>query len=323
MRGQSARDSIWKLIERQHGVVSRRQLLERGFTRRTIEGRITKGRLHPLWRGVYAVGRPRLTARGWWAGAVLACGGDAVLSHESAGELWGIRETNTRIEGERDRPKVIHVTVPADKSHRLIGIRVHRRLHLAQSDCTERERIRVTTPIRTLIDLAARLPRDALEACVSRADKLQLVDPERLRVEIDHHRDMEGVPALTRILDRRTFRLTDSKLERRFVKLCGRAKLPTPRTQQRIGGFRVDFLWPDLKLVVETDGLRYHRTASQQERDRVRDQALVSAGFIVLRFTHAQVTYHPMHVAETLRTVANGVSSDLPPNRGRTVRGSG
>jgi very-short-patch-repair endonuclease len=158
---------------------------------------------------------------------------------------------------------------------------------------------------------------------VSRADKLQLLDPEGLRGELDHHRDMEGVPALRRILDRRTFRLTDSELERRFLKVCRRAKLPTPKTQQQIGGFRVDFLWPDLGLIVETDGLRYHRTPQQQGRDRARDQVLISAGFIVLRFTHAQVTYDSMHVMKTLRTVANGVSSDSPPDRGRSARDSG
>lgn len=80
-----------------------------------------------------------------------------------------------------------------------------------------------------------------------------------------------------------------------------------PKTQQRVKGFRVDFHWPELGLIVETDGLRYHRTPQQQGRDRARDQALIAAGFTVLRFTHAQVTYEPDHVAETLRAVANSV----------------
>jgi very-short-patch-repair endonuclease len=107
------------------------------------------------------------------------------------------------------------------------------------------------------------------------------------------------------ILDRRTFALTDSELERRFLRLVRRAGLPVPKTQQRVAGFRVDFFWPELRLVVETDGLLYHRTATQQSRDRVRDQALVAADFVVLRFTHAQVTYEPDHVVATLRAVAN------------------
>jgi very-short-patch-repair endonuclease len=161
-----------------------------------------------------------------------------------------------------------------------------------------------------LIDLATFLSGDRLEEYVNRADKLGLVDPERLRSHIDEYRGMSGVASLRRTLDRRTFALTDSELERRFFRLVRRSGLPIPKTQQRVAGFRVDFLWPDLRLVVETDGLRYHRTASQQTKDRVRDQALVGAGFTVLRFTHAQVTYEADHVVETLWKVAHRVSSD-------------
>jgi very-short-patch-repair endonuclease len=106
-------------------------------------------------------------------------------------------------------------------------------------------------------------------------------------------------------MDRRTFTLTDSELERRFLQLVRKAGLPQPLTQQRVNGYLVDFYWPELKLVVETDGLRYHRTATQQSRDRERDQAHVAAGLIALRFTHAQVRYDPARVVETLRAVAN------------------
>jgi very-short-patch-repair endonuclease len=124
---------------------------------------------------------------------------------------------------------------------------------------------------------------------------------------------MDGAPVLRTVLDRRTFRLTDSELERRFLRLVRRARLPDPLTQQRLNGFRVDFYWPHLRLVVETDGLRYHRTASQQSFDRARDQAHVTAGFTVLRFTHAQVAYEPGTVVSALRAVANRISSLFPP----------
>ena len=142
------------------------------------------------------------------------------------------------------------------------------------------------------------------------ADKLGLVDPEQLRREVDHRRGTDGVKALRRLLDRQTFSLTDSELERSFLKLIRRAGLPVPKTQQRIEGFRVDFLWPELRLVVETDGLRYHRTAAQQAKDRLRDQALVAAGLTVLRFTHAQVVFEPSRVVETLRAVVKSISKD-------------
>jgi very-short-patch-repair endonuclease len=125
---------------------------------------------------------------------------------------------------------------------------------------------------------------------------------------VDHHRGTDGVKALRRLLDRQTFSVTDSELERRFLKLIRRAGLSVPKTQQRIEGFRVDFLWPELRLVVETDGLRYHRTAAQQAKDRLRDQALVAVGLTVLRFTHAQVVFEPSRVVETIRAVLQSIS---------------
>jgi very-short-patch-repair endonuclease len=105
------------------------------------------------------------------------------------------------------------------------------------------------------------------------------------------------------VLDRATFALTDSELERWFLAIAHRAGLPKPLTQQRVNGYRVDFFWPDLGLVVETDGLRYHRTATQQQSDRIRDQAHSAAGLTPLRFTHAQVMFEPAEVARVLESV--------------------
>ena len=105
------------------------------------------------------------------------------------------------------------------------------------------------------------------------------------------------------MLDRRTLSLTDSELERRFLSIAREAGLPQPQTQHDVNGFTVDFYWPDLGLVVETDGLRYHRTPAAQARDRLRDQALTAAGLCCLRFTHAQVWYESGYVRATLVAV--------------------
>src|SRR5438874_1589461 len=113
-----------------------------------------------------------------------------------------------------------------------------------------------------------------------------------------------GIRTLREVLDKHTFRLTRSELERLFLAIVRTAGLPIPLTQQWVNGFRVDFFWPELGLVVETDGLRYHRTATQQSKDRVRDQAHIAAGLTALRFTHAQVHREPEHVVDTLRSVA-------------------
>jgi hypothetical protein len=162
----------------------------------------------------------------------------------------------------------------------------------------------VTTPICTLVDLAAQLDPVPLEAAINEADKLGLTDPENLRAALDALGRRPGVRQVRELLDRRTFALTDSELERRFLPLVRAAGLPPPLTGVRVNGFKVDFFWPDLGLVVETDGLRYHRTPAQQARDRLRDQTHAANGLMPLRFTHAQVTFESQRVQRTLAEVA-------------------
>jgi very-short-patch-repair endonuclease len=285
---------VLELAARQHGVIARRQLLAMGWTPRAIKHALGAGRLHPVRRGVYAVGRPHLTRYGRWMAAVLACGPDAVLSHDSAAVLWGIRTREST---------TVELAVPRLVARSEPGCVVHRRV-LAPSDVTRRHGIPVTTPTCSLLDLARRLGPSELEAAVNQADKLDLVDPERLRAALDTLKGRPGVRPLRTLLDRRTFTLTDSELERRFLRIARKAGLPEPRTQARVNGFRVDFHWPDLKLVVETDGLRYHRTPAQQANDRRRDQAHTAAGLTPLRFTHAQVAHEPARVRRTLAAVA-------------------
>src|SRR5918995_1681364 len=164
--------SVWALAERQHGVVTRAQLLERGFSPKAIRHRVTRGRLHPVWEGVYAVGRPQLTEHGRWMAAGLSCGPSAMLSHESAAALWEIRP---RWRGE------IEVSIQADVERRRSGIVVHRRRTLTARDVTRHHGVPVTTPLATLIDIATRLAPSQLETAVNEADKRDLIDPEMLR----------------------------------------------------------------------------------------------------------------------------------------------
>jgi very-short-patch-repair endonuclease len=275
-------------------VVARRQLLELGISSQGIERRVANGRLHPVMAGVYAVGRPELTCEGRWMAAVLACGPGAALSHTSAAALWGIGVEST------DR---IEVSVRSASARRRDGIRVHRRPGLAANDIAIRNGIPVTNPTCTLIDLATRWDRAAMERAVNEADKRDLIDPERLRAALARYGGRAGVGRLRSLLDRRTFRLSDSKLELMFRPLARDAGLPTPLTKQHVNGFEVDFYWPDLGLVVETDGLRYHRTAAAQARDHLRDQAHVASGLTPLRFTHEQVRFESEYVRATLAMI--------------------
>jgi very-short-patch-repair endonuclease len=286
----------WEIAWRQHWAVSRAQLLELGLSPEAIRHRLADGRLHRWrWRGVYAVGRPELSRHGGWMAALLACGAEAVLSHESAAALWGVVPFE---------PGLIRVSIPLQRVRRRPGIRVHRRIRVLADHLVHRDRIPVTDIACTLVDLSACVRRPTLDRAVNEADRLDLIDPEALRESLERIGPLPGVRALRELLDRRTFTLTDSELERLLLRIARRVGLGLPETGVWLNGFKVDFYWPDLGLVVETDGLRYHRTPAKQERDRVRDQAHVAAGLTPLRFTHGQVRFEPAHVETTLRDVA-------------------
>jgi very-short-patch-repair endonuclease len=285
----------WDLAGRQHGVIARQQLLELGFNAREIEHRVARGRLHLVMRGVYAVGWPYMTRKRWWMTSVLACGEGALLSHHSASALWEIGP---------EQQGVTDVSVRRRTRLRRPGIHVRSRYALDQRDITRRDGIPVTGIVQTLVDIAAELRPRAVERAVNEADKRDLVNPEVLRVELERYEGEPGVRPLRAILDARTFRLSDSDLEIAFRPITERAGLPLPLTKQMVNGFEVDFHWPELGLVIETDGLRYHRTPSAQGRDAQRDRAHILAGMTPLRFTHYEVKYEASQVTRALKRVA-------------------
>jgi very-short-patch-repair endonuclease len=291
MRSRSA----WELAARQHGVVTRRQLLALGFGRRSIEHRVARGRLFPVSLGVYAVGWPALDRRRQWMAAVLAGGDGAALSHRSAAALYEMGDEGRWIEVSVRRPCEL----------RRPGIRFRGRPSLRAEDIVLRDGIPTTSPARTLVDLATELEPVALERAVNDADKRDLIDPEALRAELKRFCGTPGVRPLRQLLDKHFFRLSDSDLEIYFRRIVRAARLPIPLTKQWVNRFEVDFFWPDLGLIVETDGLRYHRTPSAQLRDARRDRAHVMAGMTPLRFTHYEVRYEPGRVGAALvRTAA-------------------
>jgi very-short-patch-repair endonuclease len=297
MDPQNFHSSVWALVRRQHGVISRQQLRACGLRADAIKHRVAKGKLRPVARGVYAVGRPELTRYGLWMAAVLSCGPEAVLSHQSAAELWEIRTL---------KRGPIQVSVPIHVRRNRPGLTLFRRAVLPRA---HRHGIPVTPPAQTLIDLAAVLDdQGALDATINEADKKDLVHPDQLHQAAQASRGA-GAKRLRDLLDRQTFTLTDTELERRFLPIARRAGLPPPETQAWVSGHRVDFPWPDLGLVVETDGGRYHRTPAQQTTDRRRDQTHTASGLTPLRFTHAQVRYEPDHVQFTLVAVVQRLTA--------------
>ena len=287
MRGKSATDpEIAALAARQHGVVSRAQLRIAGVQPGAIDRRIAARRLHPIHRGVYAVGHPVLSLEGRWMAAVLAAGKDSVLSHITAGGAWQMRPPGAG---------TIHVTVPGDPGRkRRPGIRVHRSRTLTPHDTTTHRGIPITNPARTLIDLATTLQPLPLEQALDQADRRGLIDfaelktrpiPRSLQAILAHYTG----PAFTR-----------SELEDRFHALCNTHDLPRPTSNTLIEGEEVDFAWRAQRLLVEVDGYGYHRSPSRFENDRERDIMLTLAGWHVLRFTWTQVTTRPDWVARAV-----------------------
>ncbi|HEY0280761.1 MAG TPA: type IV toxin-antitoxin system AbiEi family antitoxin domain-containing protein [Solirubrobacterales bacterium] len=286
--------ATWELVRAQHGVLTHGDLLGLGYTPKAIKHRVATGRLHPISIGIYAVGRPELTPHGRWMAAVLVCGDRAALSHRSAAELWGIGfEKKGRVD----------VTAARRCEIKRSGLKVRSRPKLPEGSVVRRFGIPVTNPTQTLVDLATELKPVRLERAVNQADVHDLVDPETLRRSLDAYVGMPGAGTLRTMLDRHTFRLSDSDLEIHFRPLALAAGFPVPLTKQWVLGFEVDFHFPGHSLIVETDGLRYHRTPAQQARMVKRDQTHTSHGFRVLRFTHWQIAHAPNEVVDVLRRV--------------------
>lgn len=278
-------------------MLTRADLIGLGFSLSAIRHRLTTGRLLRIQDGVYAVGRPDLTREGGWMAAVLACGGDAVLSHGSAAALWDIGPEWYLIE----------VSVRRRSWPKPDGVKVRGRPSLPAADVTVHRGIPVTTPARTILDQAATPISDAsLERLVNEADSARAIglDVPALRRYCDLRPGEPGIKRLRKLLDPEAFRLSDSELERLFRPLALAAGLAQPLTKAFVNGYEVDFYWPDLGLVVEADSLRYHRNAIKQARDLRRDQVHTAAGLTTLRFTHWQVAHEPRHIEVTLASTA-------------------
>ena len=211
-----------------------------------------------------------------------------MLSHRAAASLYDLMP----------QPRMIDVTTRR-QSRSMPGIRVHRG---APQEHDTIEGLPLTSPTRTLLDLATVLTEHRLSRVCHRA--------EQLRLPIEPFDGERGAKRLRRVLARLDEpQLTRSELEDRFLSLVDSANLPSPRTNARVSGYEVDFLWAQHKLVVETDGTATHLTRSAFERDRERDRRLTIAGYRVVRFTWRDVVRRPKSVAAELRGL---ISSAAP-----------
>lgn len=282
------------LALRQYGVVTRAQLGAIGLAVGAIERRVTGGRLHRLYPGVYAVGHRVLTDEGRWMAAVLAGGHGAALSHAAAGAHWGIH-----------RPAGAAVAVTGAQQRRpRPGVRFHRS-RLPDDEVTIKDGIPVTTVARTLFDLAAVLPPGRLARAVNEAEVRRLWDLVSLADLLARHPRRPGAAAIRALLATPGGAGTRSELEDRFLGFLDRTGLPRPATNAPfwLGArwIEPDCTWQEQRLIVELDGYETHRTRAAYEHDRARDRALTAAGWRVMRVTWRHLHEAPELLAGELR----------------------
>ena len=291
---------IADLLERQHGVAHRRQLLHLGLSGPQIDDRVRLGRLLIVHRGVYAVGHRRLTLRGRWMAAVLAIGPGAVLSHCDAGALHGLCAVTGRD---------IHVTVPDGAGRaRRTGIAVHRSRTLTSQSVETVDAIPTTGVARTLIDIADTHPRRVAERAIDEADTRRLVDLSDLARELAANPGRRGTGVMRQILREHAIGSTRTRnaLEERFLACCRQARVPMPEEVNAdivlpdCTHVQGDFTWWTRRLVIETDGFATHATRRGMTRDRQKARRLRRAGWRVESFTWDEVFLSPRDVEAEL-----------------------
>jgi hypothetical protein len=277
------------------GVVSLEELRACGLSYRAVQRRVRAGRLHPLHRGVYAVGHPNPPLEGRFLAAVKACGPHAVLSHRSAAALWGILAWD-------DRHPDVMVPGSAPRAHR--GLRVHRSTRLGAAEIARHQGIPVTSPARTLVDLAAPLPPHALRRVARQALVLRLTSPGDIARALNQAGRRHGATKLAAIIAAGPVP-TRSELEDVVLDLILRGGLEPPdvNVPLELPGRRVipDFRWPAQRLVVEADGAAFHDNGIAREADAERQALLERHGERVLRVTWRQAIEQPAETLARLR----------------------
>lgn len=272
---------VIELAGRQHGVITRGQLLESGVSRARIAGWIDSGRIVALHRGVYGFG-PFQPPRAPLMAAILACGPSAVLSHRSAASMWQMLPPPPEEEE-------IEVTVRDPLKRRRPGVRVHR-AHLDDDESAVHDGVPITAPLRTVVDLAAVVDERDLERAIAYAERERLATAHEISALPERYEGWRDIRRLQSVLGRVGGpQLTRSAAERRFLALIRRARLPIPRTNARVGEYEVDFLWPDHDLAVEVDGYRFHGSRVRFESDRRRGSQLAALGLQVVSLTWRQI----------------------------------
>jgi hypothetical protein len=283
--------AIGRLASRQQGNVTRAQLLALGLNSAAISYRVKTGRVHRVHRGVYSVGRPPRTAHERASAAALACGPGAALSHRSALALWELA----------DRWGFgFEVLVRSDR--RPNGIRPHLCTDLQPRDFRRQHGIRVTSPARTLLDCAPLLSQKALARAVNEALRRKLLRRSDLADVLERFPGYRGAHKLAEFVHA-TGGPTRSGWEDDFPAFCRHFGLPEPEMAANVGGWEVDALFPNEKVIVELDGWEFHSSRESFETDRERDVSTLAAGCVTVRLTWERMHERAAREAARLHTI--------------------
>ncbi|MGH7468241.1 MAG: type IV toxin-antitoxin system AbiEi family antitoxin domain-containing protein, partial [Longimicrobiales bacterium] len=251
----------------QHGIATRAQLLKRGLAPHAIDGIVRAGRVIVLRRGLYQIG-PQPAVRAAETAAVLACGPEGRVSHTSAATFQGL------LDATRAR-RTVEVTVPRGKRRCIEGVRIHRMRDLLPDEVTVHDGIPVTTPARTLLDIAEVMTSREVEQALATAYRKGLLTPEAMRKMVERHPRHRGAPLMRRLLDTEGGpAFTRSKAEEKLLEILVSALLPRPELNVRVLGHEVDFLWRKARVVAEVDGYEFHSSVESFAADRRRDAEL-------------------------------------------------
>ena len=284
---------IGRIAECQRWLVHRRQLLAAGIGRSAIARRLRSGRLHVVYRDVYLHGRPGFEPFGLTTAAVLHFHPRAIVSHRTAAALWGLLDS-------QDAEKPVKLTLIARGAHPRRGLKVHRVATLPAADLRRHRGLPVSSPARTLVDLAGCLSTLELENALAVCRNRNLARDGQIRAALERAPWRAGAASLRALLDAETVARTRSRAERRLISLLGAADLPEPIANAIVCGHEVDLHWPAQRLIVEFDGWETHRTRAAFETDRRRDQRLIAAGYRVIRITWWQLVNEPYAVIARL-----------------------
>ena len=282
-----------RLAEKQHGVFSRAQAMECGLSSDTIDRRVSSAAWERLYPGIYRLAGVRATWKQSLLAACLGWGTGAVISHRAAAALWELPGFS---------PGTIELIVPR-KRERARGHVVHRPLALPRADVTVVDAIPVTTPGRTLVDLAGCVNADVLEEALDDALRRRLVSLACMRWQLRESGGRRGIGVLAKMVCACDGGVPESSLETRLLRALRAAGLPKPAVQYRIGRYRVDFAYVDARVAIECDGYRYHSGRRAFDDDRARQNALTAMGWRVLRVTWPQLRDRPEDVIGAILAV--------------------